>query len=313
MWKNRLTRLTGSPEPGMCTTIPGVQSLPRPFDGEKFIRLRVGIYDDPEVEVYVNSSRDFAFLSPRTDTDYHQYKPRVEKLDLQAYKKKNSVYARRHEKLTDIFVNVDSMLEIGAGDGEFLKHIHDRHEGLTLACIEPDQATKPSRDQRDWLTQYDDFAAASRSRFDLVCFFHVLEHIIDPAPFISNCAELLSADGRLIIEVPSMDDPLLSLYRISAYEDFFFQKQHPYSYTAASLGRLLRHLGFEIERMIPHQRYGLENHLNWLCRGAPGGNDLFRQVFGGANSPYVKSLEESGHTDAVIAIARSKIRSIESV
>ena len=292
----------------MSTTIPVAQSLPRPFDGEKFTRLRVGIYDDPEVEVYVNALRDFAFLSPCTDTNYHRYIPRVEKLDLRAYKKKNSVIARRYEKLTALFPNVDSVLDIGAANGEFLNHIYDRHEGLTLACIEPDQASKPSRDQSDWLTQYDDFAAAPRGRFDLVCFFHVLEHIIDPAPFLSNCAELLSAGGRLIIEVPSMDDPLLSLYRISAYENFFFQKQHPYSYTAASLGRLLRHHGFEIERMIPHQRYGIENHLNWLCRGAPGGDDLFRQVFGGANSPYVKSLEDSGHADAVIAIARPKIQ-----
>ena len=96
--------------------------------------------------------------------------------------------------------------------------------------------------------------------FDLVCLFHVLEHIIEPAPFLESCTALLVSGGRIIIEVPSLEDPLLSLYHVDAYQNFFFQTQHPYSYSAASLGRLLDAHGLAVDESIAHQRYGLENH-----------------------------------------------------
>jgi SAM-dependent methyltransferase len=168
--------------------------------------------------------------------------------------------------------------------------------------VEPDSRTKPQRDQLSWLTQFQDIAAIGDQRFDVVCIFHVLEHILDPLPFLQRCISLLHKGGRLIIEVPSLDDPLVSLYDLPTYKDFFFQKQHPYYYSAPSLGRMIDALGSRVEALISHQRYGLENHLNWLRNNAPGGDAGFRQVFTGADASYRKSLEDSGHADAVIAI-----------
>ena len=106
----------------------------------------------------------------------------------------------------------------------------------------------------------------------------------------------------MIIEVPSLDDPLSSLYKSPAHRDFYFQKQHPYVYSAKSLRRVLEHHGFRVE-IVPYQRYGLENHLQWLSAGKPGGNAEFARTFQSCDAAYRAALEASGLTDTVFAIA----------
>jgi SAM-dependent methyltransferase len=276
---------------------------PPPFDSDEYTCLRKGIFDDAAIEVYVNAAGDFAYLSPIPATDYRTYEPRVQKLRLQAYKKDNDVAARRYEKLEQMIRRAGSFLEVGAGNAGFLAYIRERHPALECACIEPDENTRRERAVHAWLRQFEDLQSAPAGRFDLVGLFHVLEHVLEPAPFLRSCAALLSPHGRLLIEVPSLTDPLLGLYRLKSYEDFFFQRQHPFYYSGGSLERLLKDLDFTIDAMIGHQRYGIENHLNWLQAGKPGGNAEFREIFRDADGAYRRSLEASGWSDAVIAIA----------
>lgn len=278
--------------------------LPEPFNSEEFSLLRKGIYDDPDVDVYLNQSGDFAFLDPRVETEYSHYQPRVGKLGLETYKKTTNAFVHRLKKVESVIGGAKSLLEIGAGDGGFLQQVREQCDGLALACIEPDLETEQLRRDKSWLVQYHDFAEIGTRRFDVVCLFHVLEHLLDPAPLLRSCAAVIEPGGCLVIEVPSLDDPLLSIYEVPSYREFFFQKQHPYYYTASSLDRLLVACGFEVEALLAHQRYGLENHLNWLQRGAPGGNRELRELFATAERAYRESLEVHGKSDAVIAVVR---------
>ena len=84
--------------------------LPAPFDAEKYSRLRIGIYDDPEVAVYVNEAGDFAHLSPLTTTDYSHYESRVKRFGLGNYKKENRIFDLRYEKLASLFAGARSFI-----------------------------------------------------------------------------------------------------------------------------------------------------------------------------------------------------------
>ncbi|MCZ6784306.1 MAG: class I SAM-dependent methyltransferase [Proteobacteria bacterium] len=289
----------------MASLQDAIDRLPAPFRDEKFSLLQQGIDDCQDTEVYVNQERDFAFLEPRPEVNYVAYRPRVKKLALGAYKKTLSVTGRRFEKIATLFPGACKVLEVGAGDGAFLAHVADLFPRLSLACVEVDQNTQPDRDSLPGLVQYASLADVCElgERYDLVCAFHVLEHILEPAQFLEECRSRLAPGGRLIFEVPSLDDPLLSLYESPAYRCFYFQRQHPYVYSARSLPRLLEHSGLHVEQVIPHQRYGLENHLQWLTRGEPGGNERFRETFRELEPGYARTLEESGRSDAVIVVA----------
>lgn len=282
-----------------------VNILPEPIRSENFSLLKLGVYDDSSVDVYLNETGDFALLAPPPTVDYSSYKPRHQSLGLTDYKKARRIIESRYSKIANCFNDVSSVLELGAAEGAFLSHLRAVHPGMALAAIEPDESTRSQRDAIAGLRQFATLEAAVDAGLtvDIICLFHVFEHIAEPASWLAMAKHLLVPSGQIIIEVPSLDDPLLSLYKSGAYREFYFQKQHPFVYSAASLRRVLEHHGFRVD-MIPYQRYGMENHLTWLSVGTPGGNAEFRSIFSGCEAAYTASLEARGLTDTVFAIAQ---------
>lgn len=287
-------------------TIPDPLRLPHPLDSDSYRLLRRGIADDPTVDVYVNEAGDFAFLHPVPAIDYGTYLPRAQSLGLQAYKRYSDVLEQRLIKISPVLSAVSSILEIGAADAAFLALVHERFPMVDCHSIEPDQNTRAARDALPWLRQASSLAEAIEAsiKADLVAMFHVFEHIEQPAEFLASVRQVLAPNGRLLIEVPSLTDPLLSLYASPAYQSFYFQRQHPYVYSPPSLKRVLAANGFAVERFIPHQRYGMENHLQWLTAERPGGNPRFRDLFADVGSGYRSCLERAGMTDTIIVLAK---------
>ena len=279
--------------------------LPAPYDRLAFARRRQGIFDDQQVDVFVDSDAAFAVLHPRPVVDYTKYVPRQHKLNLSRYRTANEIVARRFAKIGDLFPARGDVLEIGAAEGDFLTRLRADRPELSLVSVEPDRETADARKAIGLAGDYPDLdaAVADGVSADVVCLFHVFEHIADPKTFLETVARLLRAEARVIIEVPSLDDPLLSLYQCGAYEAFYFQRQHPFVYSARSLGRVLDANGFRILEMRPYQRYGMENHLTWLTRGVPGGDENFKRMFADLDLQYRAELEKSGKTDTIIAVA----------
>jgi SAM-dependent methyltransferase len=283
-----------------------VRALPAPFCDDRFRILRTGIADDPTIAVLVNEAADFAALFPPPRQEYEHYRPRFATLGLGAYRTKNRVVERRLDKIADEFARATDVLEIGAFDGALLRHAAERHPHLRVASLEIDVESRAARETIEGLEQFSDFAAirAADRRFDLIGFFHVLEHVLEPARFLADCRTALAPGGRIVLEVPSLDDPLLALYQVPEFQAFYFQRQHPYVYSARSATRLLEAHRLAVERVVPHQRYGLENHLTWLAHRRPGGDETLRRIFDDVDDAYRARLEAEGFADAVIMVAR---------
>jgi len=276
--------------------------LPEPFNSEKFEVFQKGISDNSSTDVYINERRDFLFLYPTPKTDYDQYIPRVKKYHLTEYKNKLQVIQRRLNKIEHLLENKPhSLLEIGAGDGSFLKIIRESLPKIQLTAVDKDQNTVHERIENsdETFSDLDELLRVNKCH-KFICLFHVLEHLLSPSDFLAKIRRLMSPSSFVIIEVPSFSDPLLSLYKNQAYSKFYFQSQHPYVYSPSSLERLMAHHGFQNLELIYYQRFGLENHLNWLCHGRPGGDEVFRKLFGELELAYITALERHERTDTVI-------------
>ncbi len=271
--------------------------------------LRKGIFDDEDSTVYLTREKDFAFLCPSPSVDYKKYKNRVSNLGLDQYKKNKNVNKKRMEKVYDIFnqTGIDTVLEIGASDGLFLKVLKDQLPNLRISAVEKDDITLESRREivgkDNCFSTLDELIEKNRE-FDIICFFHVFEHIKEVLDFLKKIKILLAPNGRVLIEVPSLDDPLLSIYHSDPFEKFYFQKQHPFVYSASSLERTLEKSGFSTIKTYPYQRYGLENHIGWLINKEPGGSKLHRKLFSAIEKRYKEILEEYGKTDTVFWLGR---------
>ena len=283
--------------------------LPVPLKDDVFTLYRRGVSDDSTTKVWVNTARDFAFLDPQPKVDYRAYRPRVSSLSLSSYKATmlRELYRRRTEKLCPWLSSAQAILEFGGGDAAYLDYLREAQlPAAAFSIVEPDRNSLPARQAKEWLTNFEGVSQvlATGERFDVVMMFHVFEHIAMPDTFLAEVARCLKPDGWIIVEVPCLHDPLLSLYECEHYQGFYFQLQHPFVYSGASLNRVLRACGFVISAIMPFQRYGLENHLAWLSRGRPGGDMELARIMSQVDNAYIAALEADGRTDTVLAIAR---------
>ena len=103
----------------------------------------------------------------------------------------------------------DRILEIGCGRGYFLKHTQGRAgEGLGLELNRDAVAGKVTTWPVEALT-IEDMAENRSATFDTVFSFQVLEHVVDPASFVSAAINCLKPGGLLVLSTPDPDNKAL--------------------------------------------------------------------------------------------------------
>lgn len=251
------------------------------------------LLDDAEEErFYVNEYP--AFLLKRGDAKAATPEEQFRKGEGEAF--------RRLGLVGDLLLPSDRALEIGSASGFFLQALRDRVR--SVKGVEPNSEQRAFANKRGLSTQAD-LAGAGHGAFDVVLLYYVLEHVKDPVAFLKGIRPLLAgASSRLVIEVPNVDEALVSLYASCAYDAFVWQRAHCSYFSVATLGRALTEAGYHSE-FRPVQRYDLSNHLHWLAKGEPGGAGRYAAVFSeGLEQEYRSSLERHWRCDSILAIAR---------
>ncbi len=143
---------------------------------------------------------------------------------------------------------------------------------------------------------------AGGREYDLITAFHVVEHLPDPCAMLRSLAQMLQPNGRMIVEVPSSEDALLTLYNCDEFQRFTYWSQHLFLFNAATLEMLARQAGLRVLAIQNYQRYPISNHLHWLSQGQPGGHQRWTFL----DTPemaraYANTLATIGKTDTLIA------------
>jgi len=207
---------------------------------------------------------------------------------------------RRYQFLKDKITN-KTVLDFGCGVGGFLDKA--KQSATSVDGLELERALQPSFKQRGLhvFSRLDE-AIQSGRRWDVVTAFHVVEHLPDPVSTIKELATLLSGGGEIIIEVPSSDDALLTLYENNSFQEFTYWSQHLYLFNASTMRSLIDKAGLRLNWVKHVQRYPLANHLYWLSKEKPGGHKQWAFM----NDPqlnhfYEQQLAALGLTDTIIA------------
>ena len=220
----------------------------------------------------------------------------------QAYRAQLSEARARVERLRPLLRDDASVLELGCSSGAFLDSVRPFAGVVT--------GVEPGRADRDWaraslgLDVQPDLESLGDRTFDRIVLFHVLEHIIDPVGYLAAILRRLTPGGRVVVEVPNVDDALVGLYAVRAYLPFYWQKAHLCYFSAATLTRVVEQAGGRAE-VAGVQRYDLSNHLRWMLAGAPGGQGFYRELLGTAtDAAYREALVRAGRADTLWAVVR---------
>lgn len=196
------------------------------------------------------------------------------------------------DEIKDIIKPSSKVLEVGCAAGYFLHALKDKVKtriGLEL-----------NKEHAAFIKKKLDFKVYSKpienlniteAPFDLIVSLQVLEHVENPLSFLKAIASNLRKNGYLYIEVPNIDDALLSCYKIKGYTDFYFREPHLSYFSAKTLKMLLDRAGF-VGRIYTVQRYTILNHMSWILTGKP------QKDFSVGNS--TPSLFESNNVDREI-------------
>lgn len=143
--------------------------------------------------------------------------------------------------------------------------------------------------------------------YDLITAFHVVEHLQDPRAMLTALASRLKERGRLVVEVPSSEDALLTLYGNDAFQHFTYWSQHLFLFNAETIRILAGQAGLRVVSIQQFQRYPLSNHLYWLSRNEPGGHQRWSFLDTPAlTEAYAASLAAAGKCDTIIAYLEAK-------
>lgn len=186
-----------------------------------------------------------------------------------AFEEKYELQWERFLKVKDCVNQNSSILEIGCGAGGFLHIVAPRVGSCSGVELDKEMVdfcrTRLRLNIHDQLLHEIDFG---KKKFDLVCMFHVLEHLQDPKHFLSQVKGLLKPGGRMAIEVPCFNDALIQVFDLKKFPELYYVLHHELYFTQESMAKLLDDCGLQ-SQFFPFNEYGLANHLNWLQNDSP--------------------------------------------
>lgn len=184
----------------------------------------------------------------------------------------NPYQAVRLRKILPYLSQTTELLEVGASSGQFLVHIKDKVS--LINAIELDKACCDFITSQLGIDADHEFLRDSRfaqRNYDILCAFQVLEHVPDPVAFIQELISSAKHGATIFLEVPNLNDPLLSVWNIEAYKTFYYHSAHLHYFTEDSLRKTAQLAGISDDQIEISftQDYNLLNHLNWIMNNAP--------------------------------------------
>jgi len=194
----------------------------------------------------------------------------------------------------DLLKKEYDVLDISCGQGFFLKSIEGMvRSGLGLEfsqyAIDNKVTTFPVR-----AAMIQDIAN-DNSKFDVVCSFQVLEHVVNPKEFIQGCLEVLKPGGKLVLSTPNYS----SVTAQNKLDCWDLPPHHVGHYTEETYRNIGEMFGLKLQAIHQQPREAAEIVVTPPVQKKLAFR-LFRKLFGFASRLLFRVISEPGHT--IVAI-----------
>ena len=117
-----------------------------------------------------------------------------------------------HEISLSYITDGQSILEVGAAHGSFLKKISEKFSLKQVVGLELNESAEIINSKWSIIRQsVEEYSNFHKEEFDIVCSYQVLEHISSVYSFLNAKLTTLKKGGKLIISVPNNDSFIKNL------------------------------------------------------------------------------------------------------
>lgn len=164
------------------------------------------------------------------------------------YRTIRSVNNRNKLHIISGYTEKGKLLDVGCGTGHFLAYCQRR--GWEVSGVEPvEEAGNHASRILGIPVQKDIFMLEDKESYDVITFWHVLEHIYDIKSVIEKAKNILVKNGRLIIALPNNNSLDARIYR--EHWAGFDVPRHLYHFNPGSFSRFVRDHGMKLQEVIP--------------------------------------------------------------
>lgn len=262
------------------------------------------VRDNPELDILECEQCGLVFLAGSSCINESFYKESgmhgEAPVDVTRWLKETAQDDQRRFQFLEPRLVGSSVLDFGCGAGGFLMKAQDLAEKTTGVELESRLSHHYIENRLMVYGRLEDLPA--EESYDLITAFHVVEHLPDPRRVLRQLARHLLPDGEMIIEVPSSEDALLTLYKNRPFSEFTYWSCHLFLFSPTTLVQLANQSGLDVRFVKQVQRYPLSNHLYWLATGKPGGHTKWSFLDAQElNEAYEAALAKIGVCDTLVA------------
>ena len=259
--------------------------------------FHIGTRDNKNINVLKCIDTGVLFLDKNIQTNYKEHNLNYWKsFDIKEAREKTYEDDHRRKLLVESLLKEKSkILDFGCGNGGFLNLLEGGDKfGIELNKEILKILEKEKLSVKNDINEFEE-------KFDLICMFHVLEHLDNPIEILKDIKSKMEKDSTLIVEVPHANDALIKKYDCEKFKDFTFWSEHLVLYTKETLKKVLELSGFKNIEISGEQRYNIFNHLHWISKGVPGGDKKFGLSDTNLIQSYNNFLKDNDMTDTLIA------------
>ncbi len=136
---------------------------------------------------------------------------------------------------------------IGCGTGEFLHEM--KRAGWSVTGVEPDQHARKKAQAKLNQLVFEKLEEIPQSTYQVITFWHVLEHLHFPEETLKKCHGLLKPGGMLLIALPNYQS-----WDGRHYQNFwagYDVPRHLWHFTTKSVEMLLEQQEYQLLEMVP--------------------------------------------------------------
>ena len=162
---------------------------------------------------------------------------------------KINLYATYPDWITQTHKKTGKLLDVGAGMPDFVLSMKERGWDAYAQELSHTQSQKIAKAIGKDNVFRGDFHSVKLpfDFFDIVTFWHFLEHVVDPQITIKRASDILRRKGKIYLELPNVDSLTWKIF--GNYYDLLRIPEHTFYFSQKSLRILFKNHGFKVQEI----------------------------------------------------------------